>query len=108
MRRSLLLYDVQRRMDVRTYAITWRVAVREQIVPRGRQRDAIDARQRTRAPARATGFARPSGSIARHAPQRPDGARRQPREAARARVPVERDLRRFPVDVGLRAARRAA
>ena len=44
---------------------------------------------------------------ARRRPQ-VDGARRQPREAPRPGVPVLRDLRRLPLDLGLRAARRAA
>ena len=39
---------------------------------------------------------------------RPDGPRRQPGEASRLRLPVQRDLRRLPVHLGLRAARRAA
>ena len=36
------------------------------------------------------------------------GARRQPLQAARLRLPLERDLRRLPLDLGLRPARRAA
>ena len=47
-------------------------------------------------------------SVVRMGNRRPDGPRRQPGEAARPRVPVERDLRRLPLHVGLRPARRAA
>src|SRR5262249_22067183 len=41
-----------------------------------------------------------------YGPARPDGTDRQPREATRVRVPVERDLRRVPEHLGLRTARR--
>ena len=53
---------------------------------------------------------RPRLAIARprYGQARLDGPRRQPGEAARPRLPVERDLRRLPLHLGLRAARRAA
>ena len=43
-----------------------------------------------------------------HGQERLDGPRRQSGEATRPGLPVERDLRRLPFDLGLRAARRAA
>src|SRR3712207_714948 len=48
----------------------------------------------------------PGKGAARHG--RPDGGRHLPRETSGDRVPVERDLRRAAVVVGLRPARRRA
>ena len=54
------------------------------------------------------GAKHPATRIAvRYGQARPDGPRRQPREATRPGLPVERDLRRLPLHLGLRAPRRA-
>ena len=49
----------------------------------------------------------PAGVGGNHA-SRPYRRRRQPRQAPRLRLPLQRDLRRHPVGVGLRSARRGA
>ena len=70
------------------------------------------SRRRRRGANASTAFGRrkgpPTTIAAPYGQARPDGPRRQPREAARPRVPVERDLRRLPLHLGLRPARRAA
>ena len=56
---------------------------------------------------RQEGANRPRVASTAHGQARPDGTRRQPEQAARPRVPVERDLRRLPLHLGLRPPRRA-
>ena len=77
--------------------------------PRCSERAASTGRSVASAPRTRSGAKRAPATIASpYGQDRPDGPRRQPREATRLRLPVERDLRRLPVDLGLRAARRAA
>ena len=67
-----------------------------------------DSRSVTPIPERGSWKRLPATIVFPYGQGRPDGPRRQPGETSRLRLPIERDLRRLPVHLGLRAARCAA